>query len=210
VLGRQGWHPGVVGIVAGRLASRFGKPTIVLALDGGRARGSVRGPAGFSVYDALGRVRDLLIAFGGHHAAAGVEVASERLDALRERFASACCEEGLPPVGGGIRADAVLHEGDSPARVARDLERFEPCGQSNPAPRIAIERARLLEKRELRGGHLRIWVDVGGAPLSCFGGDMAPLSSQLGAYVSLVGALRRDTWQGGGAAEMRLVAAETA
>jgi single-stranded-DNA-specific exonuclease len=210
VLGRQGWHPGVVGIVAGRLASRFGKPTIVLALDGGRGRGSVRGPAGFSVYDALGRVRDVLIAFGGHHAAAGVEVASERLEALRERFAAACSEAGLPRGGGDIGADAILHEGDSPARVARDLERFEPCGQSNPAPRIAIERVRLLEKRELRGGHLRIWVDVGGAPLSCFGGDMAPLAPQLGAYVSLVGALRRDTWQGGGAAEMRLVAAETA
>jgi hypothetical protein len=69
---------------------------------------------------------------------------------------------------------------------------------------------RLLEKRELRGGHLRIWVDVGGAPLSCIGGDMGPLAPHLGAYVSLVGALRRDTWQGGGAAEMRLVAAETA
>src|SRR5580704_7050779 len=81
VLGKQGWHPGVVGIVAGRLASRFGKPTIILALDGPRARGSVRGPAGFSVYDALGRVRDVLQSFGGHHAAAGVEMASERLEA---------------------------------------------------------------------------------------------------------------------------------
>ncbi len=91
-----------------------------------------------------------------------------------------------------------------------DLERFEPCGQSNPAPRIAIERARLLGKRELRGGHLRLWVDVAGAPLSCFGGDMGPLAAQLGSHVRLVGALRRDTWQGGGAAEMRLIAAETA
>lgn len=210
VLGKQGWHPGVVGIVAGRLASRFGKPTIVLALDGARGRGSVRGPAGFSVYEALARVRDVLLGFGGHHAAAGVEIASERLEALRERFAQSCSDAGVPAMADGHRADAVLHEGDPPARVVGDLERFEPCGQSNPAPRIAIERARLLEKRELRGGHLRIWVDVGGAPLSCFGGEMGPLASQLGAHVSLVGALRRDTWQGGGAAEMRLHALETA
>jgi single-stranded-DNA-specific exonuclease len=210
VLGKQGWHPGVVGIVAGRLASRFGKPTIVLALDGAGGRGSVRGPAGFSVYDALARVRDVLIGFGGHHAAAGVEIASERLEALRERFAQSCAEAGVPAMVDGTRADAVLHEGDPPARVVGDLERFEPCGQSNPAPRIAIQRARLLEKRELRGGHLRIWVDVGGAPLSCFGGEMGPLAPQLGAHVSLVGALRRDTWQGGGAAEMRLHALETA
>ncbi len=210
VLGKQGWHPGVVGIVAGRLASRFGKPTIILALDGPRARGSVRGPAGFSVYDALGRVRDVLQSFGGHHAAAGVEMASDRLEALRERFAESCAQAGVPALAVGPGADAVLHEGDSPARVVGDLERFEPCGQSNPAPRIAIGRARLLEKRELRGGHLRIWVDVGGAPLSCFGGDMGPLAPGLGSHVSIVGALRRDTWKGGGAAEMRLVAAETA
>ncbi len=210
VLGKHGWHPGVVGIVAGRLASRFGKPTIVLALDGARGRGSVRGPAGFSVYDALARSRSVLASFGGHHAAAGVEIASDRLEALRERFAEACAEAGVPAVAGGSGADAVLHEGDSPARVVGDLERFEPCGQSNPAPRIAIERARLLGKRELRGGHLRLWVDVGGAPLSCFGGEMGPLATQLGSHVSLVGALRRDTWQGGGAAEMRLYAAETA
>jgi single-stranded-DNA-specific exonuclease len=209
VLGKQGWHPGVVGIVAGRLASRFGKPTIVLALDGARGRGSVRGPAGFSVYDALARVREVLLGFGGHHAAAGIEIASERLEALRERFAQSCSEAGVPAMADGHRADAVLHEGDPPARVVGDLERFEPCGQSNPAPRIAIERARLLEKRELRGGHLRIWIDVGGAPLSCFGGEMGPLASQLGAHVNLVGALRRDTWQGGGAAEMRLHALET-
>ncbi len=209
VLGKQGWHPGVVGIVAGRLASRFGKPTIVLALDGARGRGSVRGPAGFSVYDALARVRQVLLGFGGHHAAAGIEIASERLEALRERFAQSCSEAGVPAMADGHRADAVLHEGDPPARVVGDLERFEPCGQSNPAPRIAIERARLLEKRELRGGHLRIWIDVGGAPLSCFGGEMGPLASQLGAHVNLVGALRRDTWQGGGAAEMRLHALET-
>jgi hypothetical protein len=69
---------------------------------------------------------------------------------------------------------------------------------------------RLLEKREVRGGHLRLWVDVGGKPLSCFGGDMGPLASQLGPHVTLVGALRRDTWHGGGAAEMRLLAAESA
>ena len=210
VLGRQGWHPGVVGIVAGRLASRFGKPTIILALDGARGRGSVRGPAGFSVYDALSRVRDVLVGFGGHHAAAGVEIASDRLEALRERFASACAEAGVPEKADGFEADAVLHEGEVPTRVVGDLERFEPCGQANPAPKIAIERAPVLGKKELRGGHLRLWVDVGGVSVSCFGAEMGPLAPTFGSHVNLLGALRRDTWQGGAATEMRLLAAEPA
>jgi len=210
VLGRQGWHPGVVGIVAGRLASRFGKPTIVLALDGPRGRGSVRGPAGFSVYDALSRVRDVLVAFGGHHAAAGVEVESHRLDTLRERFAEACAALGVPESRPPADADALLEEGDAPARVFGDLERFEPCGQGNPAPRVGVERARVLGVRELKGGHLRAWLEVGGARMSCFGPEMGSLVARLGAYARVVGALRRDTYNGGGAIEMRLLAAEPA
>jgi single-stranded-DNA-specific exonuclease len=131
VLGRQGWHPGVVGIVAGRLASRFGKPTIILALDGARGRGSVRGPAGFSVYDALVRVRDVLFAFGGHHAAAGVEMASDRLETLRERFGRVR-RGGHPQRGAALqrrcgsasRRGGVARHGGS--RTVRTLRSSEP------------------------------------------------------------------------------------
>jgi single-stranded-DNA-specific exonuclease len=210
VLARQGWHPGVVGIVAGRIASRLGKPTVIIALEGARGRGSARAPPGFSVYDALDRVRDVLIGFGGHHAAAGVEVQSHLVEILRDRFAEACASIGVPEGRSPQQADALLEGGDPPGRVMGELERFEPCGQGNPAPRIAIPRARVLGVREMRGGHLRLWIDVDGSRLSCFGADMAPLASRLGAYASVVGALRRDTWTGGGAVEMRLVAADSA
>jgi single-stranded-DNA-specific exonuclease len=210
VLARQGWHPGVVGIVAGRLASRFGKPTVVIALEGARGRGSARGPAGFSVYDALDRVRDVLIGFGGHHAAAGVEVQSDLVETLRDRFADACASIGVPEIRPHAQADALLEEGDPAGRVVGELERFEPCGQGNPAPRIAIPRSRVLGVREMRGGHLRLWIDVDGTRLSCFGADMGSLAGSLGAYARVVGALRRDTWTGGAAVEMRLVAVESA
>jgi single-stranded-DNA-specific exonuclease len=210
VVAKQGWHPGVVGIVAGRLASRFGKPTIVLALDGARGRGSARAPAGFSVYDALARVSDALLGFGGHHAAAGVDVASDRVDALRDRFAEACAALGVPESAPRWAADALLEEGDAPGRVLGDLTRFEPCGQSNPAPRVASERARVLGVRELRGGHLKAWLEIGGTRISCFGPEMGALAATLGSHARVVGALRPDTYTGGGAVEMRLLAAEPA
>jgi single-stranded-DNA-specific exonuclease len=210
VLARQGWHPGVVGIVAGRLASRFSKPAVVIALDGARGRGSARAPNGFSVFDALGSCRDLLCGFGGHHAAAGLEVASDRIDTLRDRFADACLAMGLPAGSASADADAILAESDAPGRVLSDLERFEPCGQANPAPRVAIPRARVIGVREVGSGHLRLWVDVFGRALPCFGAEMAPLAARLGSHARLVGALRRDTWTGEGSVEMRIAAAEPA
>ncbi|HEX3345621.1 MAG TPA: single-stranded-DNA-specific exonuclease RecJ, partial [Polyangiaceae bacterium] len=143
VLAKQGWHPGVVGIVAGRLASRFAKPTVIIALDGGSGRGSARTPSGFSVYDALARCRATLVGFGGHHAAAGVEVDSERVAAFRERFAEACAAMGVPAPARTSDGEARLEDGDHPARVTHDLARFEPCGQANPAPRVAIDGARV-------------------------------------------------------------------
>jgi single-stranded-DNA-specific exonuclease len=210
VLARQGWHPGVVGIVAGRIASRLGKPTVIIALEGARGRGSARAPSGFSVYDALERVRDVLVGFGGHHAAAGVEVQSHLVEILRDRFAEACASIGVPAARPRQQADAVLEAGEPTGRVVAELERFEPCGQGNPAPVIAIPRSRVLGVREMRGGHLRLWLDVDGSRLSCFGADMGPLASQIGSHASVAGALRRDTWTGGAAVEMRLVAAESA
>jgi single-stranded-DNA-specific exonuclease len=210
VLGKQGWHPGVVGIVAGRLCSRFGKPTVIVALDGATGRGSARAPAGFSVYDALAGSRDALLGFGGHHAAAGVELAADRLDAFRDRFAAACGSMGVPPAARTRDAEARLEPGDHPGRVVHDLSLFEPCGHSNPAPRVGIDDARVLGVRELRGGHLRLWIDAGGISLSCFGAEMGPLATTLGKRVRLVGAMRRDTWTGGGAVEMRLLHAEPA
>jgi single-stranded-DNA-specific exonuclease len=210
VLAKQGWHPGVVGIVAGRLASRFRKPTIVVSLDGGSGRGSARAPPGFSVYEALARSRDELVRFGGHHAAAGLDVASDSVTALRDRFCAACAEMGVPDSTARFDADAPLEEGEAPGRVVNDLERFEPCGQANPAPRISIERARVLGASEVRGGHLRLWLDVGGTPLSCFGPDMGDRVGRLRTHAAVAGVLRRDTWAGKGGFEMRLTAAEPA
>jgi single-stranded-DNA-specific exonuclease len=212
VLAKEGWHPGVVGIVAGRLASQTKKPTIVIALEGAAGRGSVRGPAGFPLHDALARSRDALLGFGGHQAAAGVHVAADRVHALRDRFADAyvalapSAEQDAP----AHDADAVLEESDAPWRVLQELERFEPCGASNPAPRIALEGARVLKAHEVRGGHLRLYVEAGGARLSCFGPELGREAARLGARAHVIGRLRRDTYHGGGAVEMRVESVEPA
>jgi single-stranded-DNA-specific exonuclease len=214
VLGKEGWHPGVVGIVAGRLASAWKKPTIVIGFDGATGRGSVRGPRGARLFDALALCRDTLIGFGGHQSAAGVHVESAKLDALRDAFAAACTQLA-PEVAdqGDAHADAVLEEGDVPERVLSELERFEPCGHENPAPLLALEAARVVSAREVRGGHLRLELALGGsrnAPLSAFGFELGSFARTLGARAHVFGRLRRDTYRGGGAIELRVESIEPA
>jgi single-stranded-DNA-specific exonuclease len=210
VLGKEGWHPGVVGIVAGRLASRFGKPAIVVGLSGGSGPGSVRGPAGFPLYDALERVKDVLLGFGGHQAAAGVRVEGAKLDALRERFAAAAVEMGAAAVPSVLMADAQLAPGDDPAKVLRDFERFEPCGSANPTPRLALAGATVSVAREVTGGHLQLELELGSVRLRGFGVEMGPEAPVVGSQVHVTGRLRPDRYRGDGAVELKVEALEPA
>lgn len=212
VVAKQGWHPGVVGIVAGRIASLFGRPTIAVALEGASGRGSVRGPQGFRLHDALTRCRGELEAFGGHQAAAGVEVRAERVEALRAAWSDACAALGASPTAPlpRVEPDVRLDDRDDPSAVVRDLARLEPHGAGNPAPRLLVPCAPVLAAREVKG-HLKIEVAFRGGSLLGFGAEMGALAADLaGAKVDLVGRLRRDAWRGGDAVELRVERIERA
>jgi single-stranded-DNA-specific exonuclease len=204
VLGKEGWHPGIVGIVAGRLASRFGKPTIVIGFDGPSGRGSVRGPAGFDLYDALARCKDVLLGFGGHQAAAGVHVELSKLDALRDSFAQVCAALGATPEGRPLPlvGDATLEPSDRPAAVHLDLTRFEPCGQRNPAPRLVLPQVRVADTRVVGQGHLALELATKSGPLRAFGIDLAARGPRAGMTIDVMGKLRPDTYRGDGAVEL--------
>jgi single-stranded-DNA-specific exonuclease len=203
----------VVGIVAGRLASKYGKPTVIIGFAAGHpteGRGSVRGPAGFSLYQALGASKDALLGFGGHDAAAGVHVEASRIATFRDRFAEACVGLGLgPPRPHVPLPDSVLDPGDEPARVFRDLERFEPCGQANSAPLLEV-RARVAGTRVMKERHLAVELQIGRASLRAFAFDLASRQPVVGSDVRVVGRLRRDDFRGNGAVEIRMESLEPA
>lgn len=204
VIGREGWNHGIVGIAAGRLARRYARPVIVVGFDGERGRGSVRGPAGSRLHDALGSAADVLERYGGHQAAAGVEVQLARLGELRERFEHACASQERAAEPSADDDVARLCPDDEPRAVVGDLARLEPCGAGNPSPRIAVE-ADVVSAREVRGGHLKLELTLpGGRRMGAFGVRMGDRAEGLHGQVLIVGSLRRDTWRGGDAVEMRV------
>jgi single-stranded-DNA-specific exonuclease len=203
VVGRRGWNHGVVGIVAGQLAERLRKPVAVVGFDDdGVGRGSVRGPAGSRLHDALSACSTVLERFGGHQAAAGLEVRWERLAELRGAFVGACAGLPLEPPASAAHPECRLHPGDDPARVVQDLLALEPCGQNNPAPRIVLQ-GRVAKAREVRGGHLKMDLELAsGRRIGVFGIRMGDRAETLEGQVVVRGTLRADRWRGGDAVEM--------
>lgn len=205
VLAHEGWHAGVVGIVAGRIASEYGKPTIVVGLDGETGRGSVRGPQGFRLHDALSACKSELVGFGGHQAAAGVEVQASRVEALREAFCRACAAQGSADFApAGLVATVRLDPRDEPTVVVRDLARVEPCGEGNPAPLLLLPNAQVRSARDLKG-HLKLDLSYGGRSLPGFAFQLGAQAATLkGKRVDVIGRLRWDTYRGGDAVELRV------
>jgi single-stranded-DNA-specific exonuclease len=205
VLGREGWNHGIVGIVAGRLAAELQRPVAVIGFERGIGRGSVRGPKGARLHDALTACAPFLRRFGGHQAAAGLEVELEQLSALRQAFETACAAQA-PVETCDDFPRTRLAPGDSLGRVLSDLALLEPCGESNPTPALAL-RGRVVAAREVSGGHLKLELLLdSGERLSAFGVGMGGRAEALASVtdVAVSGKLRPDRYRGGSAVELKL------
>jgi len=158
-----GWHVGVVGIVAARLVERFHRPALVLAEEGGVAKGSGRSVEGFHLYDALARCSAHLSRFGGHKHAAGMQLPSSGLKAFSEAL-EAEARTTLDPAQlcPRVRIDAYLEAVDVGPELAHELQRLAPFGAGNPEPvfmckALQASEVRLLpDKRGLGPGHLKL------------------------------------------------------
>ena len=142
----EGWHPGVVGIVAGRIKERFNRPACVAGFDGGLGKGSGRSVPGLDLGAAViaARQAGLLVTGGGHAMAAGFSVRSERLDAfhafLDERLAAAAAMPGAAD----LVVEGTLAVAGATTEVARHLERLAPFGAGNEEPTLVLHRARVV------------------------------------------------------------------
>jgi len=158
------WPAGIVGLGASRLVEDYGRPAIVIAIDGDEGKGSCRSIAGVHIAEVLADCDDILIKHGGHAMAAGFSVAVSRIPELTRRLDAIVCErlQGVRPVP-TIRVDAEIAPELLTAKLAVELASLEPCGAGNPRPHLLVRDVRVYDIRQVGADadHLRCKVTVG-------------------------------------------------
>ncbi|HND55862.1 MAG TPA: DHHA1 domain-containing protein, partial [Pirellulaceae bacterium] len=176
VLAGRGWHPGVIGIVAGRLVEKFHRPVVLIALDQLGVKlgiGSARSANGLNLHEALAECTDHLASHGGHAAAAGLKVEESKVDAFRAAF----CEHVSGAVSDEDRIAEIVLDAEAPFSalsldIVRQIEQLAPFGAGNPRPLLAATGVRLAEPpRRIGSGerHLSLKLQQHGVQIRCVG-----------------------------------------
>ncbi|MDF2697763.1 MAG: single-stranded-DNA-specific exonuclease RecJ [Labilithrix sp.] len=209
VVAADGWHPGVIGIVASRVVEHIYRPVVLIALDGDKGRGSARSIPGFHLYEALSECARLLRRFGGHRQAAGMDLARESLADFRVAFNAAArarlSDDHLRPV---LRPDIELDLAAVNATLVHWLSYLGPHGVGNPGPLFVARNVMLDRARRVGDDHLKATLSSGTGRLDAIGfgfaAQHAPDAVAGRAYDALF-KLELNEWQGVSQPQARLV-----
>jgi single-stranded-DNA-specific exonuclease len=215
VVAGEGWHPGVVGIVAGRLRERYRRPVVVIGVDGvaGVGKGSGRSQPGVNLGRAVQAAFEegLLMSGGGHAMAAGLTVRAGGVDALRgfllDRLAAESAEAAALDV---VEIDALVSPGGADRALWSDFQRLNPFGPGNPEPMFALADVVVEQPRLLRGGHVRCMLtDGAGARLKAVAWrsedtELGRRMLTVGGALHVAGRLKPDDWNGREGVELEI------
>jgi single-stranded-DNA-specific exonuclease len=205
VLGREGWHPGVIGIVASRLVERYHRPTVLVALDGESGKGSARSIRGYHLYRGLQACTDQLMAYGGHEMAAGLSLSSEGLPAFASAFeAHARAELGEDELIPVINHDGSVLLEEIDLDVLHQMAGLAPFGMENPEPLMVVESVRAMRVREVKGGHLRFTVCQGAFSHPAIAFGMLERREELQGEIDLLVAPQINEYQGRETVQLRV------
>jgi single-stranded-DNA-specific exonuclease len=210
----EGWHPGVVGIVASRLKENTNRPAIVIGLDGDEGKGSGRSVSGIDLGAAIQRLvaEGLLLKGGGHKMAAGLTVARDRLDDAMARLTELLGKQGAGDAGpADLKLDGLLMPGAATVELLEQLEQAGPFGAGAPAPRFAFADMAIHFAKRVGENHLKITFGDGisaridAIAFGAFDSALGPaLLAHNGARFHLAGGLEINTWQGRQRVQLRL------
>jgi single-stranded-DNA-specific exonuclease len=202
VIAGDGWHRGVIGLAASKIAERLNRPCVVISLDGDLGHGSARSIEAYHLYDGLTSCRDLFEKFGGHSHAAGLSIKRERIAEFRRRLnehaASCLTEDDLVP--------AIYIDGEVPARelafqLSQELRALEPFGAGNPRPVFMTRGFRVMsEPQIIKDQHLKLRVSGDdNRPLEAIwwrGVEEIEATPQMNQRIDLAYEFEANRWQG--------------
>ncbi len=203
IVAKEGWNPGVIGIVASRLVEKYYRPTIVLSInkEKGIAKGSARSIEGFDMFENLSESRDILPHFGGHPMAAGLTMNVEDVDVLRSRLnkqaTQVLTDDDYIPL---TKVDLPVSLKEVNLSVIEELEMLAPYGVSNPAPKILLDRVGLTQMKRIGSSenHLKMVVQQESHSLDCIGFHFGSVCDHISmaSKISIVGTLAINEWNG--------------
>jgi len=209
VLSSEGWHKGVIGIVASRIAEALYRPTFILSREGTVARGSARSIPPFDIYRALTQCTAYLRDFGGHRQAAGLEVNVSDIHSFEECMNS-MAEESLSPEDfvPVLEIDATVELADITFDLAREFDMIEPFGCGNPEPLLGSKGLEVLYPKVVKDLHLKMKLRQKNRSLDAIGFHMAPIYQKIGASpaVDIVFTPCVNVWEGNTSLQLHLKA----
>lgn len=208
VIAGEGWHPGIIGIVASRVVEETGRPTMLIAVENGVGKGSGRSIPAFDLHGALTACAQHLTRFGGHRAAAGITIDAERIDAFTAQF-NAIARERLEPddLMPELRVDLEIPLGWATESFLESLRAFEPHGVGNPAPVFVARGVRAATTpRRIGEAGIRTQLAHGSARIDAIAWDFAARAAKVNwtAPMDVAFRLERDEWQGRARVQARL------
>ncbi|WP_296419600.1 single-stranded-DNA-specific exonuclease RecJ [Pseudooctadecabacter sp.] len=210
----EGWHPGVVGIVAARLKEKTNRPAVVIGIDGDTGKGSGRSVSGIDLGAAIQRcaAEGVLLKGGGHKMAAGLTVARDQLEDAMARLSDLLAKQGAGDIGpADLKVDGLLMPGAATVELIEQIEQAGPFGAGAPAPRFVFPDCTITFAKQVGANHLKITFGDGiSARIDAisFGAMDGPLGPMLmnhgGARFHLAGRLEVNEWQGRRSPQLRL------
>ena len=210
VLAKEGWNPGVLGIVAGRLLEELGQTVIVLNIEDGRAKGSARSIEAVDIFEALDPHRELFIAFGGHAGAAGMTLEVDKLEALSELLEAYITEKGLDvATKNNLRLDENLDLDALTIETVKNFERLAPFGMDHQKPVFYIRDFQVENARTMGAGnaHLKLKISKGSANFEVVAFGKGSLATEFAQVkdLELAVTLSVNQWNGQTALQLMMV-----
>ena len=210
VLAKEGWNPGVLGIVAGRLLEELGQTVIVLNIEDGRAKGSARSIEAVDIFEALDPHRELFIAFGGHAGAAGMTLEVDNLEALSELLEAYITEKGLDvATKNNLRLDEALDLEALTIETVKNFERLAPFGMDHQKPVFYIRDFQVENARTMGAGnaHLKLKISKGSANFEVVAFGKGSLATEFAQVkdLELAVTLSVNQWNGQTALQLMMV-----